>query len=104
MIMGARASGPPHDHERARGPRSIEDTPLLGNLHQRELAGLDLVVAELAVEDVALLVEVARPRGTGIVDLAAGHDLLDAVDGVVDLLAARDRRLADVLLDRLAGR
>src|SRR5215218_521434 len=73
------------------------------NLHQGELAGLDLLVAELAVEDVALLVEVAGTRGAGIVDLAAGHDLLDAVDGVVDDLAAAHRRLADVVLDRLAG-
>src|ERR687892_2814725 len=83
----------------ARGPNHE-----LSNLHQGELAGPDLVVAELAVEDVALLVEVARPRGASIVDLAAGHDLLDAVDGVVDLLATGNSRLADVLLDRLAGR
>src|SRR5262245_947945 len=70
-----------------------------GDLQQGELAALDLLVAELAGEDVALLVEVARAGGAAVVDLLAGGDRLDAVDGVVDRLAATLADLADIILD-----
>src|SRR5258707_15283998 len=73
------------------------------DLHHGELAGLDLLVAELAVEDVALVVEVAGARSTGVIDFLARRDRLDAVDGVVDGLAAALRHLADVVLDRRAA-
>src|ERR1700730_16764453 len=75
-----------------------------GDLHQNRLAGLDLLVAELAVEDVTLVVEVARPRRAGVVDLLAGGDRLQPVDGIVDRLATALRDLADIVLDRRAGR
>ena len=58
------------------------------DLHQGRLAGLDLLVAELAVEDVALVVEVARAGRAGVVDLLAGGDRLQPVDRIVDRLAA----------------
>src|SRR5579883_1514159 len=57
------------------------------DLHQHRLPGPDLLVAELAIEDVADVVEVARAGGARIIDLLAGHDRLDAIDRIVDGLA-----------------
>src|SRR5476651_2573118 len=74
------------------------------DLHQNRLAGLDLFIQELAVEDIALVVEVTRPGGTRIVDLLAGRDRLQPVDSIVDRLAAALRHLADIVLDDGAGR
>src|SRR5262245_28908573 len=74
-----------------------------GDLQQSELAALDLLVAELAGENVALLIEVAWAGGAAVVDLLAGCDRLDAIDGVVDRLAAALADLADVILDGDAG-
>src|ERR1041384_6411929 len=75
-----------------------------GDLHQDRLARLDLLETELAVEDVALVVEVARSGRAGIVDLLARRNRLDAVDRVVDRLAAALGDLADIVLDCGTGR
>ena len=93
LMVPLRAQDAPVRAERAWAPLAS------GDLHQRELAALDLLVAELAVEDVALVVEIAGPRGAVVVDLLAGRDRLEAVDGVVDRLAAALGDLADVVLD-----
>src|SRR5260221_4179749 len=85
----------------SRAPSGVQTS---SDLHQGELAALDLLIAEFAGEDVALLVEVARPRGAGVVDLLPGGDRLDAVDGVVDRLAAALADLADIVLDGDTGR
>src|ERR1700730_4417069 len=73
------------------------------DLHHGELAGLDLLVAELAVEDVALVVEIAGARRTGLIDLLARRDRLDAVRGIVDRLSAALRHPAGVVLYRRAA-
>ena len=74
-----------------------------GDLQELELAALDLLVAELAVEDVADLGEVAGAAGALVVDLLALGQELQPVDGAVDLGAGALRDLADVVPDRRAG-
>src|SRR6478735_8906469 len=76
-----------------------------GDLDQNDLPALDLLVAELRVADIAGLGEVARAAGAVIVDGLLGCDRLQAVNGIVDLGAARRLAgLADRVLDRRTGR
>ena len=81
----------------------------LGRTHAQSIfSSLNLplsacVVADLAVDDVAGLGEVAGPAGALVVDLLALGQELQPFDGVVDLHAAALRDLAHVVADRGAG-
>src|SRR2546423_4593384 len=75
-----------------------------GDFQQYELAGIDLVVAELAIDDVADVGEVARTARALVVDVLALCQELKAVDRAVDLGAASLRDLANVVVDGDAGR
>src|SRR2546423_6164093 len=75
-----------------------------GDFQQYELAGIDLVVAELAIDDVADVGEVARSARAFIVDLLALCQELEPFDRAVDLAAASLRDLAHVVVDGDAGR
>src|SRR4030081_2505260 len=68
-------------------------SPRSSDLHERDLAALYLIVAELAVLNVADVGEIARTARAVVVDRLLGGDRLQPVDGIVDLGAAR--RLAD---------
>src|SRR5262245_21452358 len=70
---------------------------------QLELPLLGLLVPEVAVEDVAGLVEVARPARALVVDGLALGEELQALDGAVHLDAAALRDPPHVILDRGAG-
>src|SRR2546427_2101176 len=74
------------------------------DLQQLEPALLGLLVAELRVQDVADLVEVARPAGAVEVDLLALREQLEAVDRAVHARAAALRDLPHVVADRGARR
>src|SRR6266850_1506716 len=63
------------------------------HLHEAELAALGLLEADLAVEDVADVREVARTAGTLEVDLLALGQELQPVDRAVDLGAGALRDL-----------
>src|SRR6185295_20270323 len=67
-------------------------------LHERELAPLRLVEADLAVEDVTALGEVARPAGALVVDGLALAEQLQTLDGVVHLHAVALRNAEHVIL------
>src|SRR5262245_4998494 len=73
-------------------------------LHELELAPLRLVEADLAVEDVADVGEVARTARALVVDRLALGEELEALDGVVDLDAVALQDAAHVILDGRAGR
>src|ERR1700730_3267853 len=70
-----------------------------GDLHQCELAAADLVVAELAIDDVADVGEVAGTACALVVDLLALREQLQSVDRAVDLRAAALANLAHVVVD-----
>src|SRR5258708_1447217 len=70
-----------------------------GNLQQRGLASADLVVAELAVEDVTDVGEVAGAAGPLVVDLLALRQQLQAFHGAVDLGATALRDLAHAVVN-----
>src|SRR5258705_8881589 len=72
-------------------------------LHRLEGALLGHVEADLAVDDVAGLGEVAGPAGALVVDLLALGQELEPFDGVVHLHAAALRDLPHVVLDGGAG-
>src|SRR4051812_35854940 len=75
-----------------------------GDLDERDLAALNLIVAELAILDVADVGEITRTARAVVVDRLLGGDRLEPVDGIVDLGAAgRLADLADVVLDGGAG-
>src|SRR5689334_23029371 len=57
----------------------------LDQLHELELGALRLVEADLAIQDVADLGEVARAAGALVVDLLALGHLLETLDRAVDL-------------------
>src|SRR2546421_1584646 len=78
--------------------------PTSDQLHELELASLRLIEADLAVEDVAELREVAGAAGALVVDVLALREELQAFDGVVDLDAAALRDLPHVVADGRAGR
>src|ERR1043166_437430 len=71
--------------------------------HELELASLRLLEADLAVEDVAGLGEVARPAGALVVDRLALAEQLQPLDGAVHLRAVALRDAAHVVLDGGAG-
>src|SRR5687767_6519466 len=75
-----------------------------GDLQKLELALLGLLVSELRVEDVADLVELARPAGAVEIDGPALRDELQSLHGALDLGARALRDLAHVVLDRGAAR
>src|SRR5690242_394723 len=69
------------------------------HLHELELRALRLLDADLAVEDVADLGEVAGPAGALVVDLLALGEELQPLDGAVDLDASALRDLPDRVAD-----
>src|SRR5215470_2372173 len=71
--------------------------------HELELAPVRLLEADLAIEDVADIGEVARPAGALVVDRLGLGQELEAVDGAVDLGAGALRDAAHVVLDGGAG-
>src|SRR5450631_4066500 len=75
-----------------------------GDLQQYELASADPAVAELAVDDVADVGEVAGPACTLVVDLLALCEQLQPVHRAVDLGAASLRNLAHIVVDGNARR
>src|SRR5258708_2356538 len=76
-------------------------SPRSGDLDERDLAALNLIVAELAVLDVADVGGITRTARPVIVDGLLGGDGLQSVDGIVDLDAARCLAdFADIVLDR----
>src|SRR6058998_993587 len=75
-----------------------------GDLQQLELALLGLLVAELGVEDVTDLVELARPAGAFVVDLFALGEQAEPVHGAVDTCPCALRDLPHVVADGRAGR
>src|SRR5215471_17180914 len=81
--------------------------PASGDLQQLELALLGLLVAELRVEDVPRLGEVAGPARALVVDLLVLREELEPVDCAVHLGPRPLGDLADVVFDggarRLAG-
>src|SRR5215470_14063737 len=76
-----------------RGPSGIDDR------HELGLAFSYLLHAEGGREDVADLVEVARPRGALVVDLLAVGEELGAVRVGVDDRPGRVRDRAEIVLD-----
>src|SRR4051812_17539264 len=68
-------------------------------LHERELAPLRLVEADLAVEDVAGLGEVAGAARALVVDRLTLAEQLQPLDGAVHLHAVALRDAAHVVLD-----
>src|SRR5262249_40430330 len=74
------------------------------DLEELELAALDFHVAELAVENVADLSEIARAAGALVVDLLSLGERPQSLDGAEDLDAAALRDLADVVAQRLPRR
>src|SRR6266568_6798494 len=72
------------------------------NLQQRGLATGDLVVAKLAVDDVADIGKVAGAAGALIVDLLALRQQLQAFHGAVDLGATALRDLAHAVVNAAA--
>src|SRR6266567_3886469 len=78
--------------------------PRSGDLDERDLATLNLIVAELAILNVADVGEITRTARAVVVDRLLGGDRLEPVDGVVDLGAARRLAdFADIVLDGGAG-
>src|SRR5215470_9997367 len=75
-----------------------------GDLQQLELAFLGLLVAELRVEDVPRLGEVAGPARALVVDLLVLGKELEPIDRAVHLRPRPLGDLADVVLDGGAGR
>src|SRR5689334_25308908 len=75
-----------------------------GHFEQHELSGSDLVVAELAVGDVADVGEVAGTARAFVVDVLALREQLQPFDGAVHLLAAALADLAHVVADARPGR
>src|SRR5450755_1651486 len=73
-----------------------------GDLQQYELAAADLVIAELAVEDVADVGEVAGAARALVVDFLALRKQLQAFHRAVDLGAAPLRNLAHVVVNASA--
>src|SRR5262245_66346648 len=73
------------------------------NFQELELPLLGLLVAELAVEDVADLGEVARPAGALEVDGLALGEGIAALDVALVLAARAMRDIALVLSDRRTG-
>src|SRR5450759_1191685 len=70
-----------------------------GYLHQCELASANLVVAELAVDDVADVGEIAGAARALVVDFLALRAQLQSVHRAVDLGAATLANLAHVVVD-----
>src|SRR2546430_1185444 len=71
--------------------------PTSDQLHELELASLRLIEADLAVEDVAELGEVAGAAGALVVDVLALREERQAFDRVVHLDAVALRDLAHVV-------
>src|SRR6185503_6386432 len=81
----------------------ISPSGTLDHLHELELASPGLVEADLAVQDVADLGEVARAAGALVVDLLALGHQLEPLDGAVDLDGAALRDLPHGVVDGGAG-
>src|SRR5947207_13456916 len=79
-------------------------SPRSGDLDERDLAALNLIVAELAILNVADVGKVTRPTRAVVVDRLLGGDRPEAIDRLVDLGAARRlAACADIVLDGGAG-
>src|SRR5215831_5687365 len=84
-------------------PTSASEGIRSGDLQQHELPVGDLVVAELAIDDVADVGEVAGSARALVVDLGARSDQLQSFDRAIDLLPVTLADLAHVVADAGAG-
>src|SRR5438094_361141 len=102
-MAGTASTVPATSPLRTSWATSSSGTLTSDQLHELELASLGLLEADLAVEDVAELGEVARPAGPLVVDRLALAEELEALDRAVHLHAVALRDVAHVVLDGGAG-